>query len=96
MIVILEFTFDSPLYRFIVQENLPVGSVINTVAFSIHNNNISSNLSYYFEPPSQVFGVLANGSLILINSLDLEQLADNDNVDSNGVVSLNVIIFFKS
>lgn len=85
--------FDSPLYRFVVNENLPIGTVIDTIALSIRDNN-SSNVHYYFDPTSQLFNILSNGSLILINHLDLEELNDNGQIDSNSIINLNVFIFF--
>lgn len=79
-------------------ENYPVGSIVgdSSLAFRIRQTTVrgkgpsrEDDTHFFFQPPSDVFGVLANGSIILMKHLDLEKLADI--VDPSGVLDLNVV-----
>uniref|UniRef100_A0A0K0EV61 DE-cadherin (inferred by orthology to a D. melanogaster protein) n=1 Tax=Strongyloides venezuelensis TaxID=75913 RepID=A0A0K0EV61_STRVS len=79
--------FSSLLYRFTIDENTPVGSVINS---SIKITNVESNderdIQYFVEPDDK-FGIDTNGNLIVKKLIDLEKMRP----ESNGVINLNVI-----
>lgn len=81
--------FSSPLYRFIMKENTPVGTVINSEKISLlgvdaklPNIQLRLNNSEFLE----FFDVLKNGSLITRRPIDLERFPDQ----SNGIIDLTV------
>ncbi|CEF71500.1 DE-cadherin [Strongyloides ratti] len=79
--------FSSLLYRFTINENTPVGTIINSsIKITNDENNDERNIQYFVEPDDK-FGIDKNGNLIVKKLIDLEKLRP----ESNGVINLNVI-----
>ncbi|KAI1704454.1 cadherin domain-containing protein [Ditylenchus destructor] len=81
-------SFDSQLYRLIAKEGDPAGTVINSVALGVQNPDKLPDIQLKFDPESDDFGILANGSVLTRRKLDVNRM---DNVDEKGVVHLKVI-----
>lgn len=91
-IIILELSFDSPLYRLIVKENQPIGTIINGARLTVKNSEKFDYLKYHFDgnDPINDFFKISNNGLISINkNLDLETMP----VDEKGIANLNVVNF---
>lgn len=79
--------FSSLLYRFTIDENTPVGTIINSsIKITNDENNDETNIQYFVEPDDK-FGIDKSGNLIVKKLIDLEKLRP----ESNGVINLNVI-----
>lgn len=88
----LELSFDSPLYRLIVKENQPIGTIINGARLTVKNSEKFDDLKYYFDGNDLIkdFFKISNNGLISINkNLDLETMP----VDEKGIANLNVVNF---
>jgi len=80
-------SFESSLYRLIVMEDQPAGSVINTVPFILKNVKTQEGGSMRFDPENPHFGILPNGSVVLQMPVSLSDLPPG----AKPVLSLNII-----
>lgn len=80
--------FTSPLYRFVVKENAPPRTVLNSENIGILDSEKHSSVQLRLNDGefSEYFEVLKNGSLITRRPIDLELLPNQ----SNGIVDLTV------
>uniref|UniRef100_A0A0N5A3B1 Cadherin domain-containing protein n=1 Tax=Parastrongyloides trichosuri TaxID=131310 RepID=A0A0N5A3B1_PARTI len=79
--------FSSLLYRFTIDENTPVGSIINSsIKITNDENNDDRDIQYFVEPDDK-FNIDKNGNLIVKKLIDLEKMKP----ESNGIINLNVI-----
>uniref|UniRef100_A0AC35TXY0 Cadherin domain-containing protein n=1 Tax=Rhabditophanes sp. KR3021 TaxID=114890 RepID=A0AC35TXY0_9BILA len=78
-----ETMFPSLLYRFSIDENTAIGSVINT-SIKVTQDPSSQDTVRYTIQPSDTFNIDDNGNLIVIKDIDLEQMKP----ESNGIINL--------
>lgn len=79
--------FESSLYRLIVREDQPAGSVVNTVPFILKNVKTQGGATMQFDPENPHFGILPNGSVILKSPVSLNDLPPG----AKPVLSLNIV-----